>query len=263
MSLTAVTRQISPSIGRCELTYHDRSPIDLVQARLQHKAYEGCLTNLGVRVISLPEETDYPDSVFVEDAAIVFDEIAVIPVMGAPSRRGETKTVASVLSRYRPLKYLVDPATLDGGDVLHIGRRVFVGATRRTNLHGIRQFQQILQEHDYTVEPVDVNHCLHLKSACTYLGRDTILINRRLVDERAFRGFELIDVPDAETSAANALLIDDTIILPTSFPETRRMIEDRGFRVVTVNVAELQKAEAGVTCCSLLLRDASREISDG
>jgi len=186
---------------------------------------------------------------------VVVDEVAVIPIMGAPSRRDEATSLVDTLSRYRPIKFLIEPATLDGGDVLRAGRFVFVGLSQRTNREGIAQLRDLLQAFDYEVQPVEVRDCLHLKSACSYIGNDTVLINRALVDAEQFRGFQLLDVPDEEPAAANALLIKDVVIIPACFPKTRALLEQRGFRVRTIDLSELQKAEAGVTCGSLIFND--------
>jgi len=258
MQLTAITREVSESINNCELSCHAREPIDVAKAIAQQKAYQDCLAELGVQVVSLPAEPELPDAVFVEDPAVVVDEVAVISIMGAPSRRPEARSLADVLSRYRPIKFLREPATLDGGDVLCVGRRVFAGLSQRTNWEGIAQLRDVLREFDYQVQPVEVKGCLHLKSACSYIGNDTVLINRSWIDAERFRGFQLLDVPDEEPAAANALLIKDVVIIPASFPETRALLEQRGFRVRTIDLSELQKAEAGGTCTSLIFNHEGR-----
>jgi dimethylargininase len=229
-----------------------REPIDLTRAIAQHKAYQDCLAELGARIVSLPAESGLPDAVFVEDAAVVVDEVAVLAKMGAPSRRPETRSVADALARYRPLKFLAEPATLDGGDVLRAGRMVFVGLSRRTSREGLEQLSDLLQSYDYQVQSVEMRDCLHLKSACTYLGNNTMLVNRSWIDAERLRGFELLDVAENEPAAANALLLNDVVIMSASFPKTRVLLEERGYRVRTIDVSELQKAEAGVTCCSLI-----------
>src|SRR5262249_30831759 len=138
-SLIAITRDLSSSLNNCELSFHDRQAIDVVKAREQHRAYQDCLRELGVRIVPAPPEPDLPDAVFVEDPVVVVDEVAVILNMGAASRRSEAKSLAELLARYRPMKSLMEPGTLDGGDVLRIERQVFVGLTRRTNGEGIAQ----------------------------------------------------------------------------------------------------------------------------
>ncbi len=256
--LTAITREVSASINDCELSFHAHKPIDVAKAIAQHKAYQDCLANLGVEVVSLPAEPELPDAVFVEDPAVVVDEVAVIAIIGVPSRRPEARSIADALSGYLPLKFLSEPATLDGGDVLRIGRFVFAGLSQRTNSEGVAQLRDVLGAFDYEVQPVEVRGCLHLKSACSYIGNDTILVNRSWIDGERFRRFQLLDVPDEEPAAANALLIKDVVIIPASFPKTRALLEERGFRVRTIDLSELQKAEAGVTCCSLIFNDETK-----
>jgi dimethylargininase len=252
MSLTAITREVSSDINNCELSFHQRQPIAVAKAIAQHEAYRECLKELGATIVSLPAERGLPDAVFVEDTAVVLDEIAVIANMGAVSRRTEVASVAEALAQYRPLEFLKAPATLDGGDVMRIGRNLFVGLSRRTNRHGVEQLSELVRPHGYQVQPVEVTGCLHLKSACSYVGNNTILVKRSWIDVEPLRRFELIDVPEEEPQAANAVLINGAIILPHSFPSTCALLEERGLRVRTVDVSELQKAEAGVTCCSLI-----------
>ena len=202
--------------------------------------------------MSLPAERELPDAVFVEDAAVVTDEVAIIPRMGALSRRPETAALIDTLATYRPIKLLTEPATLDGGDVLKIGLDLFVGLSQRTNREGLMQLHDLLAPHNYTVHPVEVNGCLHLKSACSYLGRNSVLVNRSWIDATQLREFELIDVPAKEQAGANALLVNNIVLIPSSFPRTRAVLEKRGFHVETIDLSELQKAEAGVTCGSLI-----------
>lgn len=250
--LKAITREVSPGLNQCELSFHARQPIDVPRAIEQHQAYETCLRALGGEVISLPAEPELPDSVFVEDAALVTAEFAVITRPGTLSRQPETATIAEALAPYRPLKFITEPATLDGGDVMRIGKTLFVGRTARTNAGAIAQLSDLIHPHGYGVQPVDVRGCLHLKTGCSYIGNNTILVNRSCVDAGLFHGFDLLDVPADEPAAANALLIGDTVIIAASFLKTGALLEKHGFRVRTVDVSELQKAEAGVTCCSLI-----------
>ncbi len=182
MSLIAITREVSSSINNCELSFHARQPIDVARAIAQHQAYQACLAELGAQVVSLPAEPGLPDAVFVEDPAVVVDEVAVISNMGAPSRRPEAESLARALAKYRPLKFLTEPATLDGGDVLRAGRRLFVGLSQRTNQEGIDQLSDLLESYDYQVRSVKLRDCLHLKSACSYLGNETLLVNRDWID---------------------------------------------------------------------------------
>jgi dimethylargininase len=253
--LTAITRAVSPAIVHCELSFIDRKPIDLATAQQQHHAYENLLGVLGARVISLSAEPDLPDSMFVEDPAIVLDELAVILPLGTDTRRREAASLAQALGKYRKLEFVSLPGTLEGGDVLRIDRKIFVGLTKRSNADGIRQLAAILAPHNYEVIAVPVTGCLHLKSAVTYLGRNTLLANRAWIDATPLPGYEWIDVDSAEPNAANALAFGGTIIFPASFPRTRARIEARGFHVTPLDISELQKAESGLTCSSLLFDD--------
>ena len=250
--LTAITRAVSPAIVHCELSFIDRKPIDLAVAQKQHHAYENLLGKLGARVISLPAEPALPDSMFVEDPAIVLDELAVILPLGTETRRREAQSLAHALARFRKLEYVSIPGTLEGGDVLRIGRKLFVGLTKRSNAEGIGQLAAILAPYDYEVIAVPVSGCLHLKSAVTQLGGNTLLANRTWFDAAPLAGHEWIDVDPAEPHAANALALGGTIIFPASFPRTRARIEARGFSVASIDISELQKAESGLTCSSLL-----------
>ena len=250
---------MSPAIGRCELSYLGREPIDVALAERQHLAYERCLADLGCAVTSLPSEPALPDSVFVEDTAIVLDELAVVTRPGAVSRRPETASVAAALAPWRALLHLGPPGTLDGGDVLVVGRRIFVGRSLRSDEAGCGQLRDLLGPRGYAVVPVPVRGCLHLKSAVTALPGDRLLANRSWVDVTAFAGLGIIDVDPAEPHAANALRIGDSVVFPAAFERTRRRLEGAGIGVVSVDVSELARAEGAVTCCSLVLATAAGE----
>jgi len=253
----AITREVSRSMRQCELSHIPRQDIDIDLARKQHAQYETALSDIGCKVKRLTEEPLFPDSVFVEDTAIMLNEMAIVARPGAETRRGETRSVSEVLSEYRTIFQIVSPGTLDGGDVLQMGRTLYVGVTDRSNESGIKQLIDLVSAYEYEVKKVQVDGCLHLKSAATPLGEDKLLVNRSWVDVKSFEGKSLIDIDPGEPYAANALFIDGEIVYPEGFPETRRCLEDAGFFVRTVDVSELQKAEGGVTCCSLIFRDES------
>ena len=249
----AITREISSAFENCQLTHLPRVPIDLERARAQHDAYEWALVELGCTVRRVDSGADMPDAVFVEDAAIVFREGAVIARPGAESRRGETRAVAEALARFGlSVREIQEPGTLDGGDVLAVGRDVFVGASRRSNPAGINQLRHIVNRLGYRVRTVPVQNCLHLKSAVTAVAPNTLLVNRNWVSPDAFGDLRLIDVDADEPHAANALVVGDVVICSAAFPKTRARLEQHGLRVKAVDVDELAKAEGGVTCCSLV-----------
>ena len=250
----AVTRAVSPALGRCELSHIERTPIDVALAITQHHQYLRALDAAGCRVLTLPEQAGLPDSVFVEDVAIVLDEVAVMTRPGAPSRRPEVASVAELLRHHRPLEAIEEPGTLDGGDVLRIDRRLYVGQSARSNTDGIAQLRKLLAAHGYAVQGVAMRHCLHLKSAVTALDEHTVLLQPAWVDRGCFADFRIIEVDPGEAHAANVLRIDDALIMPANFPRTRQRLLDAGFKVTAVDVSELQKAEGAVTCCSLVFR---------
>jgi len=252
--MLALTREVPRSIADGERTHVPRTPIDLARARAEHGRYLAALEELGCEVRPLPEEPDLPDSVFVEDTAIVLDEVAVIARPGADSRRAETSSVAEALSGLRPLVTIAEPATLDGGDVLVLGRRVFVGGSSRTDAAGATALATLVEPFGYTVEVVPLTDCLHLKSAACAVGPDTVLVNPAWVDPSLLAVERVIEVDPREAFAANAVLVRDAVIHPEGFPRTRARLEAAGIRVVSVPAAELARAEGGVTCCSLLLR---------
>jgi dimethylargininase len=242
--LVALTRAVPPSIVRCQLTHRERTPIDVALAIEQHAIYEQTLTELGCRVVHVDPEPEMPDSVFIEDTAVVLDELAIITRPGAPSRRGETAGVAKALRDYRDVVTVEAPATIDGGDVLVARKRIFVGLSSRTSSDAVRQLQQLAP--GYEVVGVEVRGILHLKSAVTLVGNETLVINRQYVDYLPFRDFELIDADDA-----NALLVNGVVIVSSA--ETERALQSRGIETRLVPNGELAKAEGGVTCCSLIV----------
>lgn len=255
--LLAITRDVSPSIVNCELTHLSREPIDIDKARAQHAHYEDALRRLGCMVTRLPADANMPDSVFIEDIAIVFDEIAVITRPGAASRRPEIGAVSKKLAELRPIVQIVAPGTIDGGDVLVVGHSVFVGRTVRTNDAGIGQLRAAVASYGYTVVPATVRGCLHLKSAITALDDQTLLANRQWIEEEEFKRFELVDVDDADPMGANIVRVGAGHLYASAFPRTLERLERRRRRVVTVDVSEIAKAEGAVTCCSVILTTKS------
>ena len=249
----AITRAISPSLASCELTHLDREPIDVARARAQHRAYEEALIEAGCLLERLDTSPQMPDSVFVEDADVVFDEVAIITRPGAESRRQETRAVAEALAPYRQLHTIQPPATVDGGDVLVAGRSVFVGRSTRTNEAGVGQMRQVLEPLGYTVIDTVVRGCLHLKSAVTALGDGVLLANRDWIDRRTFAAFTIVEVDPSEPAAANALRLHDKVIYSSSYPRTAERIGRAGYTLHLVDASELAKAEGAVTCCSLIV----------
>ena len=249
----AITRKVPAALRDCLLTHLERRPIDVELARRQHAGYEGALRAMGADVLTLPALDVLPDSVFVEDTAIVTAELAIIGRAGAPERRAENDFMAEALAPFRALAYIEEPGTIDGGDVVQLGRHVLVGVSGRTNRAAIEQMATLLAPYGYTVTAVPVHKCLHLKSAVTALTPDTVLLNPEWVDPELLPAKHRIEVAAHEFFAANVVAIDGQVLVSDAFPETRAIIERAGFSTTSVDVSELQKAEGALTCCSILL----------
>lgn len=246
--MIAITRGVSRNIAEGQVTHMERVPLDYERARTQHEQYIALLRSHGCEVVEVPADDAHPDCVFIEDTAIVLGDVAVITRPGAESRRGEVDAVAAVLDRFRPLKRIEAPATIDGGDVLVLGDRIFVGLSSRTNEAALNQLAQLTNRE---VIPVQMQGALHLKTGITRVAANTLLVNREWVDVTPFKGWELIEAE--EPFGANAVWLRDAVIYPAAFPKTRAKLEARGLDVKQVDADELAKVEGGVTCCSLLL----------
>ena len=251
--MIAFTRPVPDRIVDCELTHLERRPIDVANARRQHAEYEQMLRSLGCDVRQLPGLADHPDSVFIEDTAIVVGECAVITRPGAESRRGETPAVADALRPLRRLYHIEGPGTLDGGDVLRVGKHVYVGASTRSNEDGSRQLADALSSHGYSVRRVPMRGCLHLKTAVSTLPDDALLLDVRCVDQGSLDGARVHYIHPEEPEGANVLVVGDVIVVPASAPRTRVILDAAGYRTMVLDGSELAKAEGGLTCCSLLV----------
>ncbi len=255
MSTTvALMRDVPATLARCELTFREREPIDLGRATAQHAAYAGLLRSMGVEVVELTADATLPDCCFVEDVAVVLDEVALLTMPGAPSRRGEIPAVERALARFRPLERTRLPATLEGGDVLRVGRRLFVGRSGRTNEAGIARLAAIAEPLGYRVVPVTVTGCLHLKSAVTALDDERVLANPEWIDLAPFAGLGVVPVAAGEPDAANVLRAGGVIVAHPGFPRTVETVLGLGYAVRPLDVSEFLKAEAALTCKSLLFR---------
>jgi dimethylargininase len=251
----AITREVSPRCNECEITHIERTPIDLDIARAQHHGYVNALKKLGCTVVELPAEADLPDSVFVEDTAFILPEVAVITRPGADSRKPETESIIRALLPYSQLIHVREPATLDGGDVLVLGKNIYIGQSTRSNREAIEQLNASLGTYGYTVTGIELQDCLHLKSAVTRVDDQTLLVNKNWVGIDSFGDFDRIEIDSSEPFAANCLAIGESIIFPTAFPRTRAKLEEKGRQVLAIDVSELAKAEGAVTCCSLIINE--------
>lgn len=253
---TAYTRTVSPRIVECALTHLSRRPIDPARAAAQHGDYEAALAAAGLAIVRLPDLPDAPDGVFVEDTALLLGRHAIVTRPGAPSRAGETESTAAALAGEFTVHRL-GAGTLDGGDVLRIGRTLYVGLSGRTNRAGIQALGDLASLLGYRVVPVKTTGCLHLKTAATFIGADgagapILLHHPSWVPAAHFADVEPVAVAAGEEAAANALRVGDTLLLAAGNPRTAGALAARGFTVVEIDNSELQKAEAGLTCCSLI-----------
>jgi dimethylargininase len=245
-------REISRSLGRCELRHLPRQALNLVLAKQQHAAYIAALEAAGVMVTVLPEEAALPDSTFVEDPAVILDEIAVIGRLSLASRAPEAKSIEHAIAAIRPVHRIVSPGALEGGDVLRIGKTLYVGISGRTNTEGMRQFEEVVRRHGYQVIGVRVEGCLHLKTGVTSPAQGVLLANADWIDLAPLARFEILRVPASEPWGANTLAINGDVLVAESSPRTADLLASKGLRVKRLGISELQKAEAGLTCLSLL-----------
>ena len=252
MTSIAITRAVSRSLARCELTHLERHPIDIDLARQQHATYEQALRDAGCDILQLAELQDFADSVFVEDTVIVLDTVAVLTRPGAASRRGEVESMSAAVSPYRERLQIQAPATLDGGDVLRLDRVIHVGASARSNNDGVEQLRRLVTPFGYSVMAVPMRGCLHLKSAVSRVAHDLLLVNPAWVDASRFPGYRAIIVDPSEPFAANAAWVGGRVVYSTSFPRTAKLLRDAGIDVLPVDMSETEKAEGGVTCCSVI-----------
>lgn len=256
----AFTRAVSPRLAECELTHLKRSPIDPARATLQHDAYEAALRKAGFKVVRLPDLPDHPDGVFVEDTALLLEGHAILTRPGAASRAAETESTALGLADHFELHRLSE-GFLDGGDVLRIGKAIYVGLSTRTDAAGVAGLRKVAGKLGYEVIDAELKNCLHLKTAATFAGPDAagtsvLLYNAACVDPTQFAGIEPLPVDAEEPAAANVVRAGEYLILPAGNPRTAAKLRERGCAVLEVDVSELQNAEAGVTCMSLIA-DAS------
>lgn len=232
-------------------------PIDVERAREQHAAYVDVLRGAGVRVRRVGADERYPDCCFVEDPGIVAGNIVVMCRMAMASRRGEAVAVERELARHAYVLRMQAPALMDGGDVIRVGQRLFVGLSERTNAEAVQQLRYSLGD-TWQVNPVEVRGVLHLKSACTHVGGGVLLVDPRHVDPEAFGGLSTLAVPPEESYAANCLAVNDTVVVSAGYPRTRALLAELGnrlgFSIVELDMSEFRKAGGSLTCLSILLQ---------
>ena len=248
----ALVNRPSTALAECALTYINRISIDFLRAMKQHRAYATAMEEVGVEVKVLNLNKEMPDGVFIEDTAVVLDELAVIASMGNPNRRKESTEIAAEIRQYRKTVEIQLPAVLEGGDVLRLGRRIYIGETLRTNIEAISLFTQIVKPLGYQVVPVEVAGCLHLKTGITALDEETLLANPEWINLSPFKGCRIIEVPENERFAGNVLVVNGKVLMSAAYPRTIDLVASLGFNIKSVDISEFEKAEAGLTCMSLI-----------
>jgi len=253
--MLALTHTLSPKIDDGQRTHVPRIPIDHGRAARQHEEYCSMLRRCGTEVRTLTVNRELADSVFIEDTAIVLDEMAIVASMGTEARRPELPAIAEELKKYRTVERVEPPAHIEGGDVLQVGRKLLVGVSARTNTAGVSALEAIVRRHGYTVMPISLNDCLHLKTACTALPDGRLLVNPAWIKLHSLRDFHVIPIPDDEPWAANILSIGGRVCLAAAHVQTAALLHERGYAVETIDVSEFAKAEGGITCMSILLNE--------
>jgi dimethylargininase len=251
--MIAITHPPSPALARCQLTHLDRVPIDLPLAVSQHADYRAALAAYGAWIVTLDVNGDSPDGCFIEDTAIVLDEVAILTPMGTQARAAEPAGIEPELRKYREVVRIHPPAALEGGDILRLGKTLHVGTSGRTNRDGIEALDEIARRFGYRVVPIPVTGCLHLKTAVTALPDESLLVNPAWLPAEAFPGIARVEIDPAEPWGANVVRIGNHVLAASAFPRTIDRIRSRGFTVHPVNLSEFAKAEGGVTCLSLLV----------
>jgi dimethylargininase len=254
--MRAFTRAVSPRLAECELTHLERTAIDPDKAAAQHAAYEQALADAGCALARLADLPDQPDAVFVEDTALLLDGHAVVLRPGVASRAAETASTAAGLASHFEL-HEIESGCVDGGDVLRIGSILYVGLSTRTDAAGIDALRSLTATLGYSVMRAELRDCLHLKTGATFVGPDAqgvplLVYSERSIDPSQFAGVEPLPVHENEPSAANCLRVGARVIMPAGNPRSAERLRGRGLDVAEVDVSELQKAEAGVTCMSLI-----------
>ena len=258
-----ITREVSPRIADCQLTYRRREPVNYERAAGQHAEYCALLRHRGAEVLTLPACEEFPDCCFVEDAGVLLDEILIVPRMGAASRRGETREVEKLFARTREVARMCAPATLDGGDVLldTASRRLFVGLSRRTNAAGVEALANFTRPFGYRVTPIEVMGSLHLTTACSLIDEETVILNSHWVDERPFAGMRILRAFEDEPWAANTLRAGAAVCVEAGAPRTAELVSRQHPDIEVLDISEFRKAEGSLTCLSLIYRDAQQRAA--
>ena len=227
---------------------------DYELALKQHASYIEALKKCGVEVTVLPADENFPDSCFVEDTAVLTRKCAIITNPGAESRNREIESMIPVIKKFYPedcIKYIQAPGTLEGGDVMMVGDHFYVGKSARTNEEGIRQFIAILEKYGLTGSEVELKEVLHLKTGVNYIENNNMLVSGEFITKPEFEQYNRYEIPAEEAYAANCIWVNDKVIVPANFPAVKKIVEDLGYEVLTVDTSEFRKIDGGLSCLSL------------
>lgn len=249
MSQHALVREPGAQFTRCISSHPLHHTVNVARARTQHADYINTLAELGFEVIQLPRDDTHPDSCFVEDTTVIHSGKALITRLAKKSRRGEENPVEELLQEYLPVQRIMAPGTLEGGDVIRLSTRIICGISQRTNRAGVDQMQTYF---GVPVDPIVDPRLIHLKSHVTYLNHNIMLTTQPYTNHPSLSDFDILIVPENEQYAANTLTIDDTVIMPTGYPQTQHLINERGFDIICLNMSEFAKCDGALTCLSLL-----------
>jgi dimethylargininase len=251
MYTQAIVRRPCPAIVN-GLTSSRLGKPDYELALKQHLQYQKALMTCGLKMHILEADNNYPDSTFVEDTALVTPKFASITNPGAPSRRGETKEIATLLGRFfKEIESIAPPGTVDGGDILMVGTHYYIGLSDRTNEEGAKQMIGILEKYELSGSLMTLENVLHLKTGVSYLENNTLLAAGEFIEKSEFKKLNMIPVDEDESYAANSIWVNDCVVMPSGYPKTQHLIEKAGYKILTVNTSEFRKVDGGVSCLSL------------
>ena len=245
----AIVREVSSTFTKCVSSHPSKNKASVKEVRAAQETYIHTLKEIGLDIIKLDALNSHPDACFVEDTAIIFKKKALISRLGALSRRGEELSIAMVLNNYFSIKSVVEPGTIEGGDVIHTNTGLISGLTTRTNSEGVNQMSAWF---DIPVNTIEDNSIVHLKSYVTYLDKGFVTCTQKYSTHPNIASYQKILIPKAEEYAANTLMVNGHVILPSGFPETKKAIQAHGFDVLTIDAYPFQLCEGALTCLSLL-----------
>jgi dimethylargininase len=248
----AVGRGVPNTYDNCIKPSKFQNKIDVELAKEQHIQYCEILEQLGLSLIPIDSDARFPDCCFVEDTAIVVGDSAIISNMASVSRIGEEEKVKNTLSKYKNIHEINPPGTIDGGDALRIDEKIYIGLSERTNQCALQQVSTFTSGGGYQVIPVEIKHVLHLKSACTYIGNDCVVISPGHFDEKIFSEYHKIIVPKGEAQGANCLSVNGKVLIQRGYPITKKLIENEGFETIEIDVSEFRKGGGSLTCLSII-----------